>query len=449
MNINPDILIVEDDLSLRESMSNTLRRKKYNVKEAGTVKLARKILKKNTFDLILLDLSLPDGTGMDILKKLDFRYRNRVIIVSGTGTIKLAVEAMRRGAFDFLEKPIDRDILLLSVEKVINVNRDLDNFQKLKESPTFERIVYRSRAMADVIKQAKECARTDKTVLITGETGTGKELFAHAIHNASDRLEKPFVTVNCAAIPISLAESEFFGFEKGAFTGAESDYPGKFMLADTGTIFLDEVGELNLEIQPKLLRVLESREISSLKSRQSKELDIRVIAATNKLLDGIDKDSDFRQDLYYRLEEITLRIPPLRERKSDIIPLARHFVTLANITSTHQVESIAEDAEELLTGYHWPGNVRELKNTIDKTMAFIRDNEIKAKYLPSNLRKGKKEAPLENSFLTLEAIEKKQVEQALRLTGYNIQRSARLLGIGRPAIYRKIEKYGLQRLGKQ
>ncbi len=452
MKSRPEILIVEDDLSFRESMSSILRRHNYNVCEAGTVKLALKQLKNGSFDLVLLDLSLPDGSGLDILKKIDVQYRNRIIIVSGTGTIDTAVEAMRRGALDFMEKPVDRDVLLISIKKAIDLNRDLDDYRKLKDelkdSPTFKQIIFKSRAMSEVIKKAKESAQSDKTVLITGETGTGKELIAHAIHNFSQRGKNPFVTVNCAAIPINLAESELFGFEKGAFTGAENAYPGKFLLADSGTIFLDEIGELHPEIQPKLLRVLESGEISSLKSREAKKLNIRVIAATNKLLDGTSREVDFRKDLYYRLEEITIRIPPLRERSADIMPLVHHYISIANITHSKQVERVDKEAEELLINYHWPGNVRELKNTIGETMAFIHDDEIKVQNLPPKLRKGKKGTLPEVSFLTLDEVEKNHVEKALRMTSHNIQRSAKILGIGRPALYRKIEKYLLENIGK-
>ena len=449
MNDRPWILIVEDDSSLRETLKNLLKRRHYRVSEAGTVKEAHHQLKKRFFDLILLDLTLPDGSGLDILRKIAVNYRNRIIIVSGTGTIDTAVEAMRRGAFDFLEKPVDRDVLLVTVKKAIELNRELDNYRKLKDElsdgSTFEKIIYKSKAMAEVVKKAKESARSDKTVLISGETGTGKELIAQAIHNSSERKKKPFITVNCAAIPINLAESELFGFEKGAFTGADNAYPGKFLLGDTGTIFLDEIGELHPEIQPKLLRVLESREISSLKSTRSKKLDIRVIAATNKNLSGPAKDTDFRSDLYYRIEEITIDIPPLRERKTDIMPLVHHFILIANITHSKQIRGIDKEAQKLLTGYHWPGNIRELKNTIDETIAFIRDTEVRAHHLPAKLRKQENTTLSESPLLNLQELEKIHVKKVLRLTRHNIQKSARILGIGRPALYRKMKKYNLEK----
>jgi DNA-binding NtrC family response regulator len=445
----PCILIVEDDISLRETIAGVLKRRHYDVQEAGTVVEAHLRLKKRFFDLILLDLTLPDGSGLEILQKIAVNYRNRIIVVSGTGTIDKAVEAMRRGAFDFLEKPVDRDVLLVTIKKAIKLNQDLDNYRRLKEElsegPSFKNIIYKSKAMAEVVKKARESARSEKTVLITGETGTGKELIAHAIHRASTRNKNPFITVNCAAIPVNLAESELFGFEKGAFTGADDRYPGKFLLANTGSIFLDEIGELSSEIQPKLLRVLESSEITSLKSTHSKQIDIRVIAATNKTLIGPEKNADFRSDLYYRIEEITLHIPPLRERKTDIMTLVHHFVSICNIAYSKEIKGVAPEARELLTGYPWPGNVRELKNTIDETVAFIQDEEIKPRHLPPKLRDRKNVQRIENALLTLDQVEKNHVAKVLRFTDNNIQRSARILNIGRPALYRKIKKYNLDR----
>jgi two-component system, NtrC family, response regulator AtoC len=448
----PSLLIVEDDVPLRETLVGVLRRRQYRVQEAGSVAAAHLMLKKNVFDLVLLDLTLPDGSGLDILQKISVKYRNRIIIVSGTGTIDVAVEAMRRGAFDFLEKPVDRDVLLVTIKKVINLNKELDDYRRLKEElsegPSFKNIVYKSSAMADVVKKARESARCDKTVLITGETGTGKELIASAIHRASNRNKKPFITVNCASIPVNLAESELFGFEKGAFTGADDSYPGKFLLANSGTIFLDEIGELHPEIQPKLLRVLESGEITSLKSRRSQKLDIRVIAATNKTMIGHDKNCDFRNDLYYRIEEIIIHLPALRERKTDIMELTRHFISMGNITYSKQVTGLDPEAVKLINGYSWPGNVRELKNTIDEIVAFIQEPLIKPRHLPPKLRDPKIAAKVDESLLTLEDLEKEHVKKVLRITGHNIQRSARILNIGRPALYRKIKKYNLEEEGK-
>ncbi len=441
------ILIVEDEAPIRDLIKRILKKGNYAINEAKTVATAKRQLKKKKFDLILLDLTLPDGSGLDILEKISVEYRNRVIIVSGTGTIGTAVEAMRKGAFDFLKKPVDHNVLLVTMKKALDVNRELDDFRilkdKLSDRSRIEEIVYRSRNMAEVIKKARECAQSNKTILITGATGTGKELIARAIHNASARKKNPFITVNCSTIPINLAESELFGFDKGAFTGADRSYPGKFSLASKGTIFLDEIGDLHPEIQPKLLRVLESGEIFPLKSTCPKNLDIRVIAATNMDLKEEREGHQFRRDLYFRLQQVEINIPPLRERKDDIIPLVEHFISINNITFSKQVKEIDEEAQELLLRYQWPGNVRELKNTIEEIMAFISGTKINIAHLPSRLLENQKFALPENSVMTLQELEKKYIGRILALTGYNIQKTAKLLGIARPSLYRKMRKYKL------
>jgi DNA-binding NtrC family response regulator len=450
MKDHHSILIVEDEAPMRDLIKRILKKGNYAVNEAKTVATAVSQLKKKKFDLILLDLTLPDGSGLDILEKISVEYRNRVIIVSGTGTIDTAVEAMRKGAFDFLKKPLDHNVLLVTMKKALDVNRELDDFRilkdKLSDRSRIEEIIYKSRNMAEVIKKAWECAQSNTTVLITGETGTGKELIARAIHNASERKNNPFITVNCSTIPINLAESELFGFDKGAFTGADRPYPGKFFLASRGTIFLDEIGDLHPEIQPKLLRVLESGEIFPLKSTQSKHLDIRVIAATNMDLKEERDGNQFRRDLYYRLQQVEINIPPLRERKDDIIPLVEHFMSINNITLSKKVEEIDEEAKELLLRYQWPGNIRELKNTIEEIMAFISGSKIGVEHLPTRLLKYQKAVPPEGSVITLQELEKNYIERILTLTGYNIQKAAKLLGLGRPALYRKMEKYKLEKI---
>jgi two-component system response regulator AtoC len=444
------ILIVEDEAPIRDLIKKILKKGNYAINEAKTVVTAKRQLKKKKFDLILLDLTLPDGSGLDILDKISVEYRNRVIIVSGTGTIDTAVEAMRKGAYDFLKKPVNHNVLLVTLKKALDVNRELDDFRilkyKLSDQSRIEEIVYRSRNMAEVVKKASECAQSSKTILITGETGTGKELIARAIHNASARRKNPFITVNCSTIPLNLAESELFGFDKGAFTGADRAYPGKFSLASKGTIFLDEIGDLHPEIQPKLLRVLESGEIFPLKSTWPKNLDIRVIAATNMDLKEEREGHQFRRDLYFRLQQVEINIPPLRERKDDIIPLVEHFISINNITFSKQVKEVDEQAQELLLRYQWPGNVRELKNTIEEIMAFISGTKINIEHLPSRLLEDQKFALPENSVMTLQDLEKKYIRRILALTGYNIQKTAKLLGIGRPSLYRKMEKYKLEKM---
>jgi DNA-binding NtrC family response regulator len=450
MKERPSILVVEDEAPMRELIKKILRKRDYAVSEAKSVATARSQLKDKTFDLLLMDLTLPDGWGLDILEQISEDYRNRVIIVSGTGTIDMAVEAMRKGAFDFLTKPLDFKVLLVTVKKALQVNQELDEFRilkdKLNDRSRIDRIISASKNMGEVVKKAKECAQSNKTILITGETGTGKELIARAIHHASNRKSNPFITVNCSTIPLSLAESELFGFDKGAFTGADKPYPGKFFLADKGTIFLDEIGDLHPEVQPKLLRVLESGEIFPLKSTKPRHLDIRVITATNRdLKNNEGDDNQFRQDLYYRIQQVEIHIPPLRQRKADIIPLMEYFISINNITNSRQVSGIDKEARELLLRYQWPGNVRELKNAVEEIMSSVTGNEITVEHLPSRLLKHQDLGISESSVMTLQELEKKYVLRILSLTQYNIQKTARLLGIGRPALYRKIEKYKIKR----
>ena len=442
------ILIVEDDASLRESIKNILTRRSYLVSESKSVKTADNELGSRTFDLILLDLTLPDGSGMDILKRVSEEYKNRIIIISGTGTIHTAVEAMKIGAFDFLVKPVDRDMLLATVKKAIELNQKLSEYNKLRsefvDTSTFDKIIHKTQMIEDVIKKAKESAHSSNTILITGETGTGKELLAQAIHYSSERKKNPFITVDCASIPETLAESELFGFEKGAFTGADNPYPGKFLLGNNGTIFLDEIGELPMLIQSKLLRVLESGEFSPLKSTRLKTIDVKIITATNKDLEEQVKKGNFREDLFYRIEQIKLHIPPLRERKKDIPPLVDHFLQIANITHSKQVETIDKEAQRLFNSYSWPGNVRELKNTINEIVTFISSNRIRLEHLPAKILNQLELSKQVNHFSTLKEIEKNQVESVLESTNYNIQRSAKILGISRPSLYKKIKDYKIK-----
>ncbi|MCP4154038.1 MAG: sigma-54-dependent Fis family transcriptional regulator [bacterium] len=447
MKSSHSILVVEDEQAQRELLSKILSLKNYDVSEAESATAARKKLSVKKFDLILLDLTLPDANGLDILEEISLSYRNRVIIVSGTGSIDNAVEAMRKGAFDFLSKPVEHNVLMVTIRKALEVNRKLDDYQTLKENlhdARIDNIICNSATMTEVRKKAMECALSNKTVLITGETGTGKELIARAIHNESARKGNPFVTVNCASIPISLAESELFGFERGAFTGADKPYKGKFMLADKGTIFLDEIGEMHLEIQPKLLRVLESGEIYHLKGSRAQTPDIRVIAATNQNLKN-HNEVEFRRDLYYRLQQVEICIPALRKRKADIIPLVLYFLSINNIASSKQVTNVDKEAQKMLINYNWPGNVRELKNTVAEMMAFIQGNTVKSEDLPTRIRKHQGVSVAEDNVLSLEDVERTHIRNVLILSQYNIQKTAKLLGIGRPSLYRKMERFNLKK----
>lgn len=443
------ILIIEDDESLRETLKGVLSRRDYEVDEAGLIEEAKKKLIKKPYDLALLDITFPDGTGLDILEKDTFINPNRIIIVSGTAQIDTAVTAMKRGVFDFLTKPVDRDILLATVAKAIEVNQKLDNFHDLKDdigqTSSFERIIYQSKIMENVLKRASEIAPSNSTVLITGETGTGKELLARAIHNHSPRKNNTFIPVNCAAIPENLAESEFFGYEAGAFTGANRAYPGKFMLAENGTIFLDEISELSPTIQAKMLRVMESHEVFPLNSKKPKIIDVRVIAATNKNLKDVMESGQFREDLYYRINVLKIHLPQLKKRKQDIIPLTKHFIHIANIAHSKSIDRIDDEAAELLTNFVWPGNVRELKNTITEISLLVSGNIIKAEHLPARILNYGKSRSSEQKYLTLGEVEKGHIINTLKKTNYNIQRAAQLLGLTRPTLYKKLKDYSIKR----
>ncbi len=449
MKTKNKILIIEDDESLRETLKGVLSRRDYEVDEAGLIEEAKKKLIKRPYDLALLDITFPDGSGLDILEEDTFINPNRIIVVSGTAQIDTAVTAMKKGVFDFLTKPVDRDILLATVAKAIEVNRKLDNFHDLKTdigaASSFEKIIYHSKIMENVLKRAGEIAPSNSTVLITGETGTGKELLARAIHNHSPRKNNTFIPVNCAAIPENLAESEFFGYEAGAFTGATRPYPGKFLLAENGTIFLDEISELSLPIQAKMLRVMESHEIFPLNSKKPKIIDVRVIAATNKNLKDVMESGQFREDLYYRINVLKIHLPKLKKRKQDIIQLTKHFIHISNIAHSKSIEGIDDEAAELLTNFEWPGNVRELKNTITEISLLVSGNTIKAEHLPSRILNYGKSRSTEKKYLTLHEVEKGHIINTLKKTSYNIQQTAQLLGLTRPTLYKKLRDYSIKR----
>lgn len=444
------ILIVDDEITIRELMKKILGQGEYAYSEAKTVAAAQRLLGKRKYDLILLDLMLPDGSGMEILEKISVEYRNRVIVVSGAGTIDMAVEAMRNGAFDFIKKPLDHKVLCVTVKKALQLNQQLDDFRTLKDKLSdrsrIDKIIFKSRSMREVVRKADECSQSNKTVLITGETGTGKELIARAIHYSSERNQNPFIPVNCSTIPINLAESELFGFDKGAFTGADKPYPGKFFQADKGTIFLDEIGDLHPEIQPKLLRVLENGEIFPLKSTRPKTLDIRVIAATNRDLEDNGDDCQFRKDLYFRIQQVVIEIPPLRKRKPDIIPLVEYFISMNNLTRSKHVEEIDEEVQEILLKYPWPGNVRELKHAVEEIMSVILGSKIKIEHLPTRFLKHQEPVLTDGSFMKLQDLEKEYIIKALNINHNNIQKTSKMLGIGRPGLYRKMKKYKIKRI---
>jgi two-component system NtrC family response regulator len=448
------ILIIDDDPSLRRVLEYNLQQEGYDVYAAESGEEGVRALGEFTPELVITDLKMPGMDGFSVLREVKERSPDTlVIIITAFGAIETAVEAMKLGAYDYITKPFNRDELKLVVRKALQVtslsteNRQLR--EELSDKVDFRNIVGISREMEKVFQVVRKVANTDATVLITGESGTGKELVAKAIHSLSSRKSAPFVPINCAAIPRDLLESELFGHVKGAFTGAIKDKTGKFMQADGGTLFLDEVGELPLDLQPKLLRALQERVVEPVGGTDSRQLDVRVVAATNLDLEQAMSDGSFREDLYYRLSVIPVHMPPLRERREDIPLLLRHFA------DRHGCEGVSfeGDALDVLTGYHWPGNVRELENTVERLLIMRNGDTISREEVPEKIRSGGKVAApgvvnLPDEGYPLEQLEREVVVEALRRNNWNRANAARFLRIPRHVLIYRMEKYGIVPPGK-
>ncbi len=449
MEAKKHVLLVEDDQPLRESIGKFLRQNNFLVSESATLAGAMEHLHEDSFELILLDLSLPDGNGLDILEKFSEKYRQRMIVLTGTGSIDTAVLAMKKGAYDFLQKPVNPEVLLLTLHRALSFLRTRDDCFHLKQEISaatgFDKFIFKSEQMAKVIAMARQYAITPHTILISGETGTGKEIMAQAIHAGSSRKNQPLISVNCASIPENLAESELFGYKKGAFTGAYCDSPGKFVLANNGTIFLDEIAELPLNIQAKLLRVMENGEVTPLQGKTTKFLNIRVLVASNKELEDEVKKHRFREDLFFRIDELKIHIPPLRARRTDIMPLAEHFLHINNIANSQQIGSFDREAQRLLRAYEWPGNVRELKNTVSMIAASGWKAIIHAEHLPLKIINPMKTASMADHESNLAVIEKKHIIKILEQTSCNYSKAAVILGISRSSLYRKMADFHLEK----
>lgn len=440
------ILLVEDKENLRRLLKMELESEGFRVEEAPDLKTASRKIRQEMFDIFVFDLVLPDGESIILLDKFPHFTKGRTVIITANPTIPSVVSAIRKGAFNYLEKPVEPDLLKAQVEKIIEINRLKNEHEAMSTEVvpeySFDTIIYESKAMEDVINRAKILAETHNSILIHGETGVGKEVMAHALHNFSPRKNEVFLPLNCAAIPEELFESELFGFEKGAFTGAVSNYSGRFIQAHRGTLFMDEIGELPLPIQAKLLRVLDERRIYRLKSKEPVTIDVRLVAATNRDLLGEIKTRQFRSDLYYRLQESTITIPPLREREEDILALFRYYMRTYSLLYKKEITGISREAEHFLLNHHWQGNVRELKNTVKSIIPFKTNDMIELNDLSSAIV-GKAENP-KDKLVTLEDMEKNYILKVLKITGFNISRSADILGMNRPRLYRKISQYGLE-----
>jgi len=447
------ILVVDDERNIRDIFTLLLEEKGYLVESAagGGEGLAR--TREFAPDVLLLDMNLPDMSGLDVLAGVRERLPScRIIIITAFGTIRNAVEATRLGAYAYLEKPVDNEELLLIIHRALEVRKletEVDSLRgELRRKYRFTEIVGTSAPMNSIFQMMDRIAQVEGTVLLGGESGTGKELVARAIHYAGPRKDGPFVVVNCGAIPRDLIESEFFGHSKGAFTDARTETTGKFEMAHKGTIFLDEIGELPLEAQVKVLRALGEREIVKVGGTKTVPVDVRVIAATNKNLDEEVRKGAFREDLYFRLAVLSLRLPPLRERKEDIPLLAEHFLRKYGPELKKDLQGLSPEALDALLSYSWPGNVRELENVIYEAMVYAEGEILDVPLLPARiLARNRRTGDEEPRGLTLreaaqsasENTEKALIEHALREAGGNRTAAARKLGISRRTLFNKMK----------
>ncbi len=443
------ILVVEDEEKLRRVVELQLVSAGFEVDQAGSAEEGLKLADRA--DLILTDLRLPGMDGLELIRAI--RRQNAstpIIVITAFGTVESAVEAMKAGAFDFLPKPFSMDHLMAVVHKALEVRLLRDENRKLREEVvrrySFDNIIGRSPAMQEIFATIERVAPTRATVLIAGESGTGKDLIARAIHYHSPRRDRPFVKINCTAIPENLMESELFGYEKGAFTGAVTSKPGRFELADTGTVFLDEIGDVPPNIQVKLLRVLQEREFERLGSNRTRQIDVRVIAATNADLRAALEHGAFREDLYYRLNVVPINVPPLRERKEDIPALVEHFIRKYAAEFSSPVKGISEEALEVLRRYHWPGNVRELENVIERGLVLCSGEILEAADIKLDTASRNSRSSDESLLppgMTLEEHERELIRRALEKAKGNKSQAARLLGLSRNALRYRLSQMGL------
>ena len=446
MSKMPRILVVDDEEAMRESLNDWLKEDGYEVGLAAGGQEAIDMVRDEPWEVILLDLKMPGMNGLETLKHLkEVRPDAEILMMTAYATVDTAVQAMKEGAFDYLVKPFDPDEVEILIKKIVKHKElILENIllrKKLEEREQFDEIIGKSDAMQQIFELIKRVASTDSTVLITGESGTGKELIAQAIHGNSGRCYMPLIAVSCGALPESLLESELFGYEKGAFTGAEHTKRGRFEMAHGGTLFLDEIGDISLKTQVDLLRVLQQKEFSRLGGEESIEVDVRILAATNRDLEKAIIENRFRKDLFYRLNVISIHVPPLRERKEDIPLLAKASVRKCCLELNKDEVNIAPSAMKLLVDYDWPGNVRELENIIERALVIGGGKEIAATDLPFTER----EPVREQLPKSLKSMEKIHIKWVIEEADWNISRAARELDIDRQTLYNKIEKYEIKR----
>ncbi len=438
------ILLVEDNRRLASALGDYLQGEGFEVVQAHSLSSAQKRLERESFEAIVCDLKLPDGEGTQLIP-LAVEEGIPIIMITAYGDIARAVEAVKRGAYQFIEKPVDPEFLRDTLKRAAEERRQWAKALLFSEALLDLEMVGSSPAFAEAFSKARKAASSDITVLLTGETGSGKEVFARAIHSMSPRRNRPFVAINCASIPETLLESELFGYERGAFTGANRTKPGRLELANGGTVFLDEIGEMSPALQAKLLRVIEERKIERLGGTREIEVDVRFIVATNRDLSSLVKEGKFRQDLFYRLSVFPIEIPPLRERKEDIIPLAEFFLRKLR-GEGKPPKKLTRGAKRKLLSYAWPGNIRELKNVMERAYVlsegeFITEKDIVLQEVAQPLDlSGTLEQAVEKAR---EWVERTKIKQAIKRAHGDLQEAARLLGVSPKTLYSKMKKYGI------
>jgi DNA-binding NtrC family response regulator len=447
------ILITEDDRVQREVITDILTQSGYEITASESAEKTLEILKERTFELLLTDMRMPGLDGLELLRRAKrLRPEIEVVVMTAHATIRTAVTAMKEGAIDYLEKPFDKDTLLHVINRVFertNLQKENRQLRELvSRSVSLGSIIGESPAMQAVFERTAKAARVNSTVLILGESGTGKEMIARHIHFEGNRQKKPFVVVNCAAIPDNLVESELFGHEKGAFTGADASRPGKFEDANTGTLFLDEIGDMHLESQAKLLRVLQDGVVERVGSSKTRQVDVRVIAATNRDLRERVERGEFREDLYFRLEVLPVYLPPLRERIEDLPLLIKHFREKLGAKIGIDTPQVGPEVVDAFRRYRWPGNVRELEHTLEQLFILANDDVLTAKDLPEKFHQvpvPAGEVGLPPGGLSLEELEQDLIRQALERSGGRIKEAAELLGLTYKTLQYRLKKHEIDR----
>ncbi len=456
------ILIIEDNDTMREAMAAIIGKMKYKFDSAKNGHDGLQFCEKSAYDLVVTDYKMEGIDGLEVLKQVKEKYPSiEVLIITAYGTIELAVEAMKLGAIDFITKPFSHEEFKLKIERILERIKEKKEFARLsdeniylrdelEEQFNFGEIIGKSKSMQEVYRTLEKVAPTDSSVLIYGESGTGKELIARAIHKLSPRKDKPFIRVNCGALVETLLESELFGHEKGAFTGALKRKKGRFELAHLGSIFLDEIGDISANMQLKLLRVLQEKEFERVGSEETIRVDVRIMAATNKNLSELVQQGKFREDLYYRLHIIPIYLPPLREKNEDIPLLVNHFLNKLTNELNKPAKQISDSAMQKLLSYHWPGNIRELENVLERAVVLCDREFIDIKDLPLLNSATSEKLPSDvldrfrlNLNDTLATIEKQLIERAMNETAGNKSQAAKLLGIQTSLLYYKLEKFGI------